>query len=907
MSVKKSNNTVSVISNGATVKKPEIAGVTYAGNLGIPAAVGQPSAVGLTGGGYAENIERYYGGGNSLAGGGSLTVSPANGNGLTGGLYGSFLGSGARSSPVGSLTPATSLAGSALAGKNLTGGLYGQNLDRYFDSNVVGRVGAGIGGGASRGGVTNEGVIVGGSTGSLEKFPTIGNGNGNVSPRLPSSGVQSGLSGSIGSVTPDALKKLQDQLKKQPSSGLYASPSTGTQKNASAAAGTGTPSASTGNGANAEQTQPAASTPPTSSNEAESSEPMTYEEYIEEAKKGYQAQLDAAKKQAEQTRQRAIVDAQSGYMQNLASYGANAEQMADAGMQGGGYSDYLNAQAYAQKRSDVQQANAQAAYENQAADGTYQDYINGLNQQLAQKALDDQRLADQRAYEQQQTEDERLYQKEILEEQRKYEQEQTESERQYQKELLEEQRKYDEEQYERQKNDAISEDNKGNFAQLLEWANSGGYTADQIDMLGRQFGYGDEEINMLRNAADTAKKSRQEQRFNELNKNVPTTSTLFDEALSAFNNGEITQEQYNTLLSNYQEQMYNEESAVLNSDFGNFDPSKVDDEYRAGHISQARYDELKRQYNGYVSGAIALKSIFTDMMGSEVDEAGAKKVIDELIATGWLSEDNKNKMQALYDESFNDDGGGCYAKGTLITMADGSQVPVENLKEGDSILVFNHYTGETDAAPILYMYYEGEKEYDVLNLHFGDAADVEVLYGHGFFDIDLNKYVLIKHSNVQDFIGHRFYRIKHDGGKSVFEIVSLTGYTEYRKTTECYCAVSTKHLNSIANGILTIPDDQNRPPESVIGFCNLFDLDENHKIDAEKMAADIEKYGGLFTYDDFCQIAPDNTDISDLFFGIGGAYIKVAFGKGLLSMERLSTYIGIGADHRDEQNKKGEQ
>lgn len=851
MSVKKSNNTVSVISNGATVKKPEIAGVTYAGNLGIPAAVGQPSAVGLTGGGYAENIERYYGGGNSLAGGGSLTVSPANGNGLTGGLYGSFLGSGAGSSPVGSLTPATSLAGSALAGKNLTGGLYGQNLDRYFDSNVVGRVGAGIGGGASRGGVTNGGVIVGGSTGNLEKFPTIGNGNGNVSPRLPSNG-------SIGSRYPspnlpsgllDLKGSYADRLN-QFASGLF-TPSKSTS------AGTGTSSKDTNSDANAEQT------PPPATEEAESSEPMTYEQYIEEAKKGYQAQLDATKKQAEQTRQRAIVDAQSGYMQNLASYGANAEQMADAGMQGGGYSDYLNAQAYAQKRSDVQQANAQAAYENQAAEGTYQDYINGLNQQLAQKALEDQRLADQREYEQKQTEDERLYQQQ----------------------LLEEQRKYDEEQYERQKNDAIAEDNKGNFAQLLEWANSGGYTADQIDMLGRQFGYGDEEINMLRNAADTAKKSRQEQRFNELNKNVPTTSTLFDEALSAFNNGEISQEHYNTLMANYREQMYNEESAALNSDFGSFDPIKVDAEFKAGHISRERYDELKRQYNSYIAGAIALKDLFITLNGGEVDEAGAKRIMDGLIAQGWVSEENKSKMQELYNSTFNDDGGGCYAKGTLITMADGSQTPVEQLNIGDNVLVFNHETGELDVAPIAYIFYDGQKEYDVIRLDFGDKASVEVLFGHSFFDIDLKKYVLINPETANEYIGHNFYHVTFENGEYKKSIATLTGYETYKKETECFAVLSAQHINCLANGLLNITDDENDPSEPLRGFTNVFELDDDFKYDKEKMAADIEKYG-LSSYDEWKEYATE-----EQFYAFNGAYLKVAIGKGIITAEEIVGYI----------------
>lgn len=608
MSVKKSNNTVSVISNGATVKKPEIAGVTYAGNLGIPAAVGQPSAVGLTGGGYAENIERYYGGGNSLAGGGSLTVSPANGNGLTGGLYGSFLGSGAGSSPVGSLTPATSLAGSALAGKNLTGGLYGQNLDRYFDSNVVGRVGAGIGGGASRGGVTNEGVIVGGSTGNLEKFPTIGNGNGNVSPRLPSNG-------SIGSRYPspnlpsgllDLKGSYTDRLN-QFASGLF-TPSKSTS------AGTGTSSKDTNSDTNAEQT------PPPATEETESSEPMTYEQYIEEAKKGYQAQLDAAKKQAEQTRQRAIVDAQSGYMQNLASYGANAEQMADAGMQGGGYSDYLNAQAYAQKRSDVQQANAQAAYENQAAEGTYQGYINSLNQQLAQKALDDQRIADQREYEQKQTEDERVYQQQLLEEQRKYE----------------------EEQYEKQKKE-------GMYGSLLDFVSdpNSGYTAEIIDEFAQQYGFDERQTQSLKSILSIVQKNAEEQDAKKASADL-LQQALYDIESGVCNDSYLdtlkelglTDEDYKkALLAKYRFETRN--GLLVNTD-------NVESSYKNGDIGKEDYESLKNDWNNSID---ASESFFTTDQGT-ISYADAKRALESVINNAWTSEDKKQALQKVFNKIY---------------------------------------------------------------------------------------------------------------------------------------------------------------------------------------------------------------------------------------------------------------
>ena len=71
--------------------------------------------------------------------------------------------------------------------------------------------------------------------------------------------------------------------------------------------------------------------------------------------------------QAEIVRQRGIVDASNSYEQNKATYGANAEALASMGLTGGGYSDYLNAQAYAAQRGEVQAVNADAEATKRAA------------------------------------------------------------------------------------------------------------------------------------------------------------------------------------------------------------------------------------------------------------------------------------------------------------------------------------------------------------------------------------------------------------------------------------------------------------------------------------------------------------------------------------------------------------
>ena len=99
------------------------------------------------------------------------------------------------------------------------------------------------------------------------------------------------------------------------------------------------------------------------------SEVLSYSEWIAEEEKRQQIQKDATYKRAEEiraeaeetarvNRERAGVDAQVSYAQNMAGYGAKAESVASMGLTGGGYSDYIDAKAYATHRAEVQSAKA---------------------------------------------------------------------------------------------------------------------------------------------------------------------------------------------------------------------------------------------------------------------------------------------------------------------------------------------------------------------------------------------------------------------------------------------------------------------------------------------------------------------------------------------------------------------
>lgn len=97
---------------------------------------------------------------------------------------------------------------------------------------------------------------------------------------------------------------------------------------------------------------------------AESTAPSEYLTYLERKKQdAYGA--------AEAERERAVVDAQSAYRQNLAEYGANAERLASMGLTGSGYGEYLDSRAYATMRGEIQGAHATETTAKKAADTAY--------------------------------------------------------------------------------------------------------------------------------------------------------------------------------------------------------------------------------------------------------------------------------------------------------------------------------------------------------------------------------------------------------------------------------------------------------------------------------------------------------------------------------------------------------
>lgn len=226
----------------------------------------------------------------------------------------------------------------------------------------------------------------------------------------------------------------------------------------------------------------------------------------------------------------------------------------------------------------------------------------------------------------------------------------------------------------------------------------------------------------------------------------------------------------------------------------------------------------------------------------------------------------------------NKGGGGCVADGTLITLANGEMKKVEELTGDETLLVWNMFTGEYDEASIGYIInHDGDRRINtIIHLFFSDGSDIEVVRDHGFYDIELNKYISLSKANYKNYIGHHFLKQSTD---NQLEPIQLIDVKLEKKYTGIYEVVTDKHLTCFTNGILSISS-------LIEGFCNIFEIDRNSvTYIEEKMNADIEKYG-LFTYEDFAEYIPE-----EAFELYNVQYLKVAMGKGNIKQSEINFLI----------------
>ena len=236
------------------------------------------------------------------------------------------------------------------------------------------------------------------------------------------------------------------------------------------------------------------------------------------------------------------------------------------------------------------------------------------------------------------------------------------------------------------------------------------------------------------------------------------------------------------------------------------------------------------------------------------------------------------------------DGGGCLAEGTQITMADGSKKPVEKIKPGDDLRVFNHETGEISHSIAGLAVKQPNPMMSAFTLHFSHNIDITPVVGRGFYEKLENKYVEITYQNAEEYIGRSFYNLENDRWEK------LEGVTKHKKAVDCYALVTKDTLNTIAEGMLSVEDS------IVVSVANVFEFDGNKKIIQEKKQEDIKKWG-LATREDHEYVSKEFYELFPF------CYSKIVVGKKLATMDEIKRVAAFydnlqNSNYKDEQKTK---
>lgn len=241
-------------------------------------------------------------------------------------------------------------------------------------------------------------------------------------------------------------------------------------------------------------------------------------------------------------------------------------------------------------------------------------------------------------------------------------------------------------------------------------------------------------------------------------------------------------------------------------------------------------------------------------------------------------------IRAIYSTSIDDgsgSGGTCLAEGTKVRLKNGSEVSVEDLTSTDELLIWNFKTGSFDYAPILFIDFDETQLYEVINLHFSNDSIVKVVGEHGFFDINLNKYVYLD-KNAHNYIGHYF--AANDEQDSL-EQVRLDSVSITYEQVKVYSPITSKHYCYFVEDMLSVPGGMQ-------GLLNIFEV-QDFKYDENLKMKDISEYE-LYSYEEF--ISNVAYVSKDIFENFNGKYLKIAIGKSLISIEELRELIAEYSD-----------
>jgi len=273
---------------------------------------------------------------------------------------------------------------------------------------------------------------------------------------------------------------------------------------------------------------------------------------------------------------------------------------------------------------------------------------------------------------------------------------------------------------------------------------------------------------------------------------------------------------------------------------------------------------------GTVTGIIGSEDVVIEIDTATFDDANVGTDKTVTVTYKMSGDDSGNYIKPSDDERNADiveeiPEGCCFAKGTKISMADGSTKNIEDVVVGEELLTYNHEKGKYEAQKVN-ITYKGETTVKPFILHFDNGLEVALTNSHYLFELEELKYVEISKENAEKFIGKHFFNNK-DG------YIKVTSVTYGKEPVEFYTLYTEYNINYFGNGMLNVSDD-------VVSYLNFYKFNEDLSVDMIALEKDIEKYG-LCKYSSEMNISKEEFDMWQ------GKYANIIIGKGLTTWDEV--------------------
>lgn len=214
----------------------------------------------------------------------------------------------------------------------------------------------------------------------------------------------------------------------------------------------------------------------------------------------------------------------------------------------------------------------------------------------------------------------------------------------------------------------------------------------------------------------------------------------------------------------------------------------------------------------------------------------------------------------------------CLIEGTLITLADGTTKPVEEVTYQDELKVWDYSNGAAGTEYPAWIEKTRPGSYHQLT-KFSDGSELKTYGWHGVFDVDNNEFISVD-DPTRFYPGVRIYKVQDD------ELVPVTVVSTERVEgiINIYHVVSRQYYNVIANDVLTT--------DGTVMLSNLYGFDENIKwpILRDQVISDPNN---LYTYADFVDIGLPERMFNELRVA-EAKYLYTRYG---ITLEQFKIYL----------------